>query len=122
NEALYFVQDDTTIFNGIAFRLVPSYYPDYKKAEELVLPLIYISTKSEMARLSKSKDVKKALDKYWLDLINNPGRARNIIKSFYDQIESANHFFTTYKEGWKTDQGMIYALYGPPDEVYFDGR
>jgi GWxTD domain-containing protein len=121
DEALYFVQTDTTSFKGLAFRVVPAYYPDFKKAEELISPLIYISTKSEMARLTKAKDFKKALDKYWLDLINNPGRARNTIKSFYDQIEIANQLFTTYKEGWKTDQGMIYSLYGAPDEVYFDG-
>ena len=121
DEALYFVQADTTVFKGLSFRIVPSYYPDYKRAEELILPLIYISTKSEMARLTKARDVKKALDKYWLDLINNPGRARNTIKSFYDQVEKANSNFTTYKEGWKTDQGMVYTLYGAPDEVYFDG-
>ncbi len=120
-EALYFVQADTSTFKGLSFRIVPSYYPDYKRAEELILPLIYISTKNEMARLSKAGDVKRALDKYWLDLINNPGRARNTIRSFYDQVEKANRIFTTYKEGWKTDQGMIYTLYGAPDEVYFDG-
>lgn len=122
DEALYFVQTDTTSFKGVTFRIAPSYYPDYKRAEELILPVIYISTKNEMARLSKATDVKKALDKYWLDLINNPGRARNTIKSFYDQVEQANRMFTTYKEGWKTDQGMIYTLYGPPAEVYFDGN
>ena len=121
DEALYFVQSDTSNLKGLSFRVVPSYYPDYKRAEELILPLIYISTRSEMARLSKANDIKKALDKYWLDLINNPGRARNTIRSFYDQVEMANQVFTTYKEGWKTDQGMVYTLYGPPHEVYFDG-
>lgn len=120
--ALYFVQSDSTTLKGLSFRIVPSYYPDFKRAEELINPLIYISTKNEMSRLSKATDIKKALDKYWLDLISNPGRARNTIRSFYDQVEMANAIFTTYKEGWKTDQGMIFALYGPPDEVYFDGK
>lgn len=120
--ALYFVQSDSTTLKGLSFRIVPSYYPDFKRAEELINPLIYISTKNEMTRLSRASDIKKALDKYWLDLIGNPGRARNTIKSFYDQVEMANAIFTTYKEGWKTDQGMIFTLYGPPDEVYFDGK
>lgn len=121
-EALYFVQLDTSGLQGIAFRTVESYYPKYRKAEALIAPLVYISTKSEMTKLSKASDSKKALDKYWLELIKTPSRAKAVIKSFYNQIEAANITFTTYKEGWKTDQGMIYALYGIPDEVYFNGK
>lgn len=123
-EALYFVQSDTATLQGIAFRIVESYYPKYGKAEELIAPLIYISTKREMTKLSQASegDQKKALDKYWLELIKTPSRAKTIIRSFYSQVEAANATFTTYKEGWKTDQGMIYTLYGVPDEVYFNGR
>lgn len=121
-EALYFIQEDTASLRGIAYRGVPDYYPKYRRVEELIEPLIYISTKSEMTKLSKATDLKRALDKYWLDLMKAPSRAKMMIKSYYDRIEAANAMFTTYKEGWKTDQGMIYALYGIPDEVYFNGE
>ena len=30
----------------------------------------------------------------------------------------ANNYFTNYKEGWKTDKGMIFIIFGNPDEVY----
>lgn len=121
-EALYFIQEDTATLSGIAYRGVPDYYPTYRRVEELIQPLIYISTKGEMSKLSKATDLKKALDKYWLDLMKTPSRAKTMIKSYYDRVEAANAMFTTYKEGWKTDQGMIYALYGAPDEVYFNGE
>ena len=26
--------------------------------------------------------------------------------------------FSSYQEGWKTDRGLIYIIYGPPSEVY----
>jgi hypothetical protein len=29
-------------------------------------------------------------------------------------VEDANALFTSYKEGWKTDRGMIYTVMGPP--------
>ena len=33
------------------------------------------------------------------------------------QYASAN-FRTRFKEGWKTDRGIIYTIYGAPDKVY----
>lgn len=120
NEALYFVQEDTSSLEGVAFRIVDPFYPEFVKVHQLTKPLVYISTRSEYARV-KDTDEKKLLDRYWLDLIKTPSRAKTVIKKFYDRIEAANAQFTTYKEGWKTDQGMIYALYGTPDEVYNNG-
>ena len=122
DEALYFIQVDTTTLRGITYRAVPEHYPKYRRVEELIEPLIYISTRGEMSKLSKATDLKRALDKYWLELMKTPSRAKTAIKNYYDRIEAANTVFTTYKAGWKTDQGMIYALYGAPDEVYFDGE
>ena len=31
-----------------------------------------------------------------------------------EEIEEANKQFSNYKEGWKTDMGMMYILFGPP--------
>jgi hypothetical protein len=33
-------------------------------------------------------------------------------------VQLANHFFTSSKEGWKTDRGMIYILFGIPKSIY----
>jgi hypothetical protein len=32
-------------------------------------------------------------------------------------VRQANRLFTNYKEGWKTDTGMYYILYGRPSSV-----
>lgn len=32
-------------------------------------------------------------------------------------MELANKYFTSYKEGWKTDQGMAFIVFGLPDEI-----
>ncbi|MFA7473774.1 MAG: GWxTD domain-containing protein, partial [Spirosomataceae bacterium] len=63
-------------------------------------------------------DPKKALDRYWLSLMNgHQDLAKSVIRSFYTRVEEANRLFTTYKEGWKTDKGMIYIILGNPDKV-----
>jgi hypothetical protein len=30
----------------------------------------------------------------------------------------ANIYFTSFTEGWRTERGMTYIMYGPPDKVY----
>jgi hypothetical protein len=33
-------------------------------------------------------------------------------------VFAANLLFTDYKQGWKTDRGILYAIFGQPVEVY----
>jgi GWxTD domain-containing protein len=115
---LYFVQTDTTSLSGISFRIVSPYYPRFVKAPQLIDPLIYISTSQEIGEMEDSEDPKKALDNYWLKVTRSRERAKEVIREYYHQVTEANALYTTYKEGWKTGQGMVYVLYGAPDEVY----
>ncbi len=115
---LYFVQTDTTSLSGVSFRIVPPYYPRLVKAPQLIDPLIYISTSQEIDELEGSEDPKKALDNYWLKVTRSRERAKEVIREYYRQVTEANALFTSYKEGWKTGQGMVYVLYGAPNEVY----
>ncbi len=39
------------------------------------------------------------------------------MKGYFRRVELANLYFISYKEGWKTDRGMIYLIFGVPDEV-----
>ena len=32
------------------------------------------------------------------------------------------YYFTSFKEGWRTERGMIYTIYGPPDKVYKNSK
>lgn len=33
---------------------------------------------------------------------------------YYHRVEEANKLFSNFKDGWKTDMGMVYILFGPP--------
>ena len=67
-------------------------------------------------RLLESK--KLAVDNFWLNVTGNPDRGRKIVRHFYGRVEEANRYFSSYVEGWKSDRGMIFIVYGPPDVVY----
>ena len=114
---LYLVQKDTTSAEGFAFR-VEEDYPRLAKVESLADPLIYVCTKQEFDRIKLAKGDKKAFDRVILAITGDTERARNFMRSYFRRVELANEFFTSYKEGWKTDRGMIYIIFGLPDQVY----
>lgn len=116
-EGLYFIQRDTSRMSGKSIRITHPYFPEVGTLEDLSGPIRYISTREEWNRLKKSNFSKEAVDRFWLKIGKTEKRAKAIIKDYYDGVEVANRYFTNYKEGWKTDRGMIYLLYGAPDEV-----
>lgn len=116
-KGLYLVQKDTSAADGFAFR-VEDDYPRLAKIESLADPLIYICTKQEFDRVKAAKGDKKAFDRVILSITGNAERAREFIRYYFRRVEWANVYFTSYKEGWKTDRGMIYILFGLPEELY----
>lgn len=114
---LYVVQEDTTAARGITFLVADATYPKYSQVTQLAAPLIYITTDDEHIRLVAAKMDKPAFDKVILEITNDKERAKSLMRSYFERIESANRYFTDYKEGWKTDRGMLYVIYGKPDQV-----
>jgi GWxTD domain-containing protein len=114
---LYLFQRDTTVANGLAVRFERD-YPRYTLIQNLPGPFIYICTKLEYDRLEAAKGDKRAFDRTVLTITGDTERAKQLIRSYFRRVELANQYFTSYKEGWKTDRGMIYIIFGQPDEVY----
>jgi GWxTD domain-containing protein len=114
---LYLIQNDTSATTGFTFR-VEDDYPRLSKIESLADPLIYVCTKQEFERMKQAKGDKKAFDRVVLSITHDTERARKFMRSYFKRVELANEFFTSYKEGWKTDRGMIYIVFGLPDQVY----
>lgn len=121
-KGLYLTQQDTASVQGVAFR-VEDDYPKLGKLESLAEPLIYICTKQEYDKVIAAGSDKKKFDQIVLSITGNTERARIFMRNYFKRVELANLYFSSYKEGWKTDRGMMYIIYGIPDEVYlFDDR
>jgi GWxTD domain-containing protein len=115
---LYFIQRDTASLEGLGFRVENSYYPLVRTFDQLINPLIYISTGDETRTLRATADLRKAFEDHWLDVCGNEELAARTLRRYYESVAEANYLFTSFKEGWKTDMGMIYIVHGVPDEVY----
>jgi GWxTD domain-containing protein len=113
-------KDDLRTEGGREFGIKPAYYPAVKTPRQLAEPLAYIMTDSEYEELMSIEDedsLKVAMDRFWLSNIKNSNLAEDVISLYYTRVEEANKQFSNYKEGWKTDLGMVYILFGPPWSV-----
>lgn len=83
--------------------------------------LRYISKDDEWSRLkdAKTPDEKQArFLEFWKKRDPNPSTPRNErMEEFYQRVEYANKHFSHYTEGWRTDMGMIYLIFGAPNNV-----
>lgn len=92
-------------------------YPHIESTKEMARPLAYLMGRREYERLmaiENSDSLKKAIDNFWYSNIGSLDRARRVIELYYTRVEEANKQFSSFKEGWMTDMGMVYILFGPP--------
>jgi len=114
---LYLFQRDTNAAEGFAFRCVNEIYPKFSKISDLIGPMIFITTQDEYTALLNTQGEKAKFDKVILDITADQDRAKNFIRNYFRRVELANIYFSSFKQGWKTDRGMIYLIFGVPDEV-----
>lgn len=115
---LYVIQSDTSQYFALSFYVAENRFPKLANIKDLVYPLTYITTSEEIEELKNSKETKQTMDKFWLKIMSGDiQRAKRTIKTYYRRVKQANEFFTTYKEGWKTDMGMVYTIFGQPSTV-----
>ncbi len=93
-------------------------FPFVNNVEQMIQPIRYISTTSEYKKVNDATNKKGAMDNFWLKMAKNEEKAKKLIKEYYNRVEDANKYFSTYKEGWKTDRGIIYVVYGNPTTIY----
>lgn len=81
----------------------------------------YVATPDEINKYKqlKGKEAKqKFLSEFWMKRDPNKGTPINEFKvEYFRRVEYTNqHFSVGNKEGWRTDRGRVYIMYGPPDE------
>jgi GWxTD domain-containing protein len=114
---LYYFQIDSTLKFGMGLLNKGNDYPFIKWSEDLLNPLEYLMSTEEFKAIKTSDNKKLSVDKFWLSCGKNPTRARELIRIFYTRTFYANLYFTSFTEGWRTDRGMIYIMFGPPKSV-----
>ncbi len=109
--------NQSTLFKAREFNITSSFFPSVRNINEFAEPLFYLMGRREYDRLINIQDpdsLKREVDLFWLKDMRNSNRARQVIELYYSRVEQANKQFSNFKEGWKTDMGMVFILFGPP--------
>ncbi|MDZ7657810.1 GWxTD domain-containing protein [Fodinibius sp.] len=109
--------DEEDQFNGRAFGVKSPNFPAVQNLNELARPLVYLMDSKQYESLMEISDkdsLKRVIDRFWLKNIGNKQKTRRVIELYYTRVEQANKMYSNFKEGWKTDRGMIYVMFGNP--------
>lgn len=114
----YHIAVDKDTKEGITAFVSDTEFPKVTTEENLVGPLRFVLSGKEFDRVLSSSDRKQTLENLWITWAGSKEKARNSIRAYYNRVEKANEYFSSHMEGWKTERGMIYIVYGKPDKVY----
>ena len=118
NKGVYLCKTGKKSDEGYALFNFGTSFPSMTTPEDMIEPLEYITSRDEISTLRSNSKPKVALDNFWLGCGGNIEKSRELIRIYYMRALYANLYFTSYKEGWRSDRGMIYIIYGPPDKMY----
>lgn len=93
---------------------------DVGDLEQAIKQLRYIADERQI-RFLLDGDEEERYNKFkafWIERDPTPGTGPNeLMDEYYRRIAFAIEAFSNVQEGWKTDRGMVYILFGAPDEI-----
>jgi len=120
---LFFFQLDTAIEEGLSLMRFYDGFPKMEDPEYMIRPIEYLVSTPVFKEMLSNKGKKIVVDEFWLEAASdNTERARQLIRIYYNRVFYANYYFTSYKEGWMTDRGMVFIIYGLPDIINKDHK
>lgn len=89
--------------------------------DEAIEQLRYFAKSDELRYIKNAEDEtekRKRFEEFWERHNPAPGAKPNrALVEYYGRVAYANEKFRHYIDGWKTDRGMVYIVYGPPSYV-----
>ena len=82
--------------------------------------LQYMADKEKIDEMKDAAPEKKRelFQKFWKQHDLTPNTERNEwMEEYYTRVEYANKHFSHYIDGWKTDMGMVYIIFGAPANI-----
>jgi len=95
---------------------------DFEKNFEEILQMLEVITSAdetyEMREAKTPQQRKAAWNRFWKARDPDPSTVRNeALVEFFRRVRYANQHFGGTDDGWKSDRGRVYIIYGPPTDV-----
>jgi GWxTD domain-containing protein len=118
DEGFYHVLMDPTQRDGHTLFVSEPEFPKIEKVEDMAEAFRFLVGGKEYKSVVEAVNPKRQIESFWIDWAGNKDRARKCIKAFYGGVRESNIHFSSHVEGWKSDRGLIYIIYGKPNKVY----
>ncbi len=87
----------------------------------LIDQLIYIANGDELEKI-KNASSNELKEKYFIDFWRSKDPSPNTNKNelmveYYKRIKMANERYSHWIDGWKTDMGMVFIIFGEPSNI-----
>ena len=117
----FLIQKNISVSKSVDFSLkkagISTFISDISDAIEQMRYILEDDEKLELKN-SKRKEREELFRSFWKkrDPTSN-GFNNELMEEYYRRVHYANEHFTSFQPGWKSDMGMIYILFGAPDDV-----
>jgi GWxTD domain-containing protein len=80
----------------------------------------YVADKDKLDEMKEAHPDRKRdlFSEFWKKKDPTPTTERNeLMEEYYNRVEYANKHFSHYVEGWRSDMGMVYIIFGSPSNI-----
>lgn len=117
----YHFRTDTNNRTGLSLFTSGERFPKVTTDQDLLGPFRYLLSGKEYEAMMKASNPKAAMENHWLQWAGSKERARRNLTAYFERVEEANRHFSSHVEGWKSDRGLIYIIFGKPNKAYRNG-
>ena len=124
NYSLFFIAEDVKgnrVTTKSNFRVrIRGVNFEVENMDEAVKQLAYLASDRQIKEMMIGSELDKTekFKAFWAAIDPTPGTVENeLMEEYYRRVAFSMEAFTVVQEGWRTDRGMIYILFGPPDEI-----
>lgn len=114
-------QGKTTLTRSYPFKILTHNLPDYiQDLTQAIRQLRYIATDEEYNQLRSAPPAKQEelFSQFWKKKDPTPSTPINEkMDEYYRRVRYANEKFSGHRDGWESDMGRVFIIFGPPSSV-----
>ena len=118
-KGIYLISKDSLGASGLTILNFYDGYPLIAQKENMAPPMRYITSDEEFNALNTGDESSKLkTEALWASMSSSLPTTEKQIVTYYKRVQYSNIYYTSHKEGWKTDRGLVYTIFGPPSNIY----
>ncbi|MBA3664845.1 MAG: GWxTD domain-containing protein [Bacteroidetes bacterium] len=117
-KGFYHIRANAVNNEGLTVYTYDKTFPGVSDSKEMIECTRFLMNKQEFEDCKTAPDKKDCIDNFWITVGGSNERAKELLKRYYGRVKEANKYYTSYTQGWKTDRGMIFVVFGPPTNLY----